>query len=49
MTEMVKSGSMSGEEKRSEGSLGEERDERSALLLAPPTLHATALILDSTS
>jgi len=49
MTEMVKSGSMSGEEKRSDGSLGEDCDERSNLLSAPPTLHATALVLDSTT
>ena len=28
MTEMVKSGSMSGEEKRSDGSLGENDNER---------------------
>jgi hypothetical protein len=41
-------GSMSGEEKRSDGLLGEHGNERRRALLAPPVLHATALLLDST-
>ena len=49
MTEMVTSGSMSGERKRSDGLLGESDHERRRLLQAPPVLHATALLLDSTS
>ena len=48
MTEMVTSGSMSGEEKRSDGLLGESGNERRRSLQAPPVLHATALLLDST-
>ncbi len=48
MTEMVTSGSMSGEEQRSDGLLGESDHERRRLLQAPPVLHATALLLDST-
>ena len=48
MTEMVMSGSMSGEEKRSDGLLGESDNERRRLSQAPPALHATALFLDST-
>ena len=49
MTEMVTSGSMSGERKRSDGLLGERDHERRRLRQAPPVLHATALLLDSTS
>jgi hypothetical protein len=41
-------GSMSGEEKRRDGLLGERGHERRRALLAPPVLHATALLLDST-
>src|SRR6266581_3138389 len=48
MTEMVTSGSMSGEGKRSDGLLGESDHERRRLLQAPPVLYATALLLDST-
>ena len=48
MTEMVTSGSMSGEEKRSDGPLGEGDHERRRLLQAPPALYDTALLLDST-
>jgi len=48
MTEMVTSGSMSGEGKRSDGLLGESDHERRRLFQAPPVLHATALLLDST-
>src|ERR1700693_542193 len=48
MTEMVTSGSMSGEEKRSDGLLGESDHERRRLRQAPPVLYATALLLDST-
>ena len=48
MTQMVTSGSMSGEEKRSDGLLGESGNERRRSFLAPPDLHATALLLDST-
>jgi hypothetical protein len=40
---------MSGEERRSEGLLGERGNERRRALLAPPVLHATALLLDSTT
>ena len=49
MTEMVTSGSMSGEGKRSDGLLGEGGHERRCLLQAPPVLYATALLLDSTN
>jgi Transposase DDE domain len=49
MTEMVTSGSMSGERKRSDGLLGECDSERRRLRQAPPVLHATASLLDSTS
>src|SRR2546422_11645610 len=42
MTEMVTSGSMSGEMKRSDGLLGERDHERRRLPQAPPVLHATA-------
>jgi hypothetical protein len=48
MTEMVTSGSMSGEGKRSDGLLRESDHERRRLRQAPPVLHATALLLDST-
>jgi hypothetical protein len=48
MTEMVMSGSMSGEGKRSDGLLGERGNERRHGLQAPPALYATALFLDST-
>jgi len=41
-------GSMSGEEKRSDGLLGERSNERRRAHLAPPVLYATALLLDST-
>jgi len=49
MTEMVTSGSMSGEGKRSDGLLGESGHERRRLHQAPPALYATALFLDSTA
>jgi hypothetical protein len=49
MTEMVTSGSMSGERKRSDGLLGESDHERRRLRQAPPVLHAAAPLLDSTS
>lgn len=42
-------GSMSGEEKRSDGLLGERSNERRRAYLAPPVLHAAALLLDSTA
>jgi hypothetical protein len=45
---MVTSGSMSGEEKRSDGLLGEGGNERRRSSSAPPDLDATALLLDST-
>ena len=48
MTEIVKSGSMSGQQKRSDGPFGEDRHERRDLSQAPPVLHATALVFDST-
>jgi hypothetical protein len=48
MTEMVTSGSMSGEGKRSDGLLGESDNERRRSHLAPPVLYATALLFDST-
>ncbi len=48
MTEIVTSGSMSGEGKRSDGLLGESDNERRRSHLAPPVLYATALLLDST-
>jgi hypothetical protein len=48
MTEMVTSGSMSGEGKRSDGLLGESGNERRRPHLAPPVLDATALLFDST-
>jgi hypothetical protein len=48
MTEMVTSGSMSGEGKWSDGLLGESGSERRRSPLAPPVLHATALLFDST-
>src|SRR5437870_7140906 len=49
MTEMVTSGSMSGDKKRSDGLLGESDNERRRSQSAPPVLHATALVLDSTA
>jgi len=49
MTEMVTSGSMSGDAKRSDGLLGESGHERRRSQQAPPVLHATARVLDSTS
>src|SRR5258708_1370602 len=48
MTEIVTSGSMSGEGKRSDGLLGESDNERRRSHLAPPVLYVTALLLDST-
>ena len=48
MTEMVTSGSMSGEGKQSDGLLGESGHERRRSPLAPPALYATAPLLDST-
>ena len=48
MTEMVTSSSMSGEGKRSDGLLGESGNARRRSYLAPPALHATAPLLDST-
>ena len=41
-------GSMSGEEKRSDGLLGERGYERRRAPQAPPVLYASALLLDST-
>src|SRR5262245_32218266 len=49
MIEMVTSGSMSGERKRSDGLLGESGHERRRSHSAPPVLHATAPFLDSTT
>jgi hypothetical protein len=49
MTEMVTSGSMSGDEKRGDGLLGESDNERRRSQSAPPVLYAAALDLDSTS
>jgi len=49
MTETVMSGSMSGDAKRSDGLLGESGHERRRSQQAPPVLHATARVLDSTS
>ena len=49
MTEMVTSGSMSGDEKRSDGLLGKSGHERRRSQQAPPVLYATALGFDSTS
>src|SRR5262245_24437566 len=49
MTEMVTSGSMSGERKRSDGPFGESGLERRRSRSAPPVLHATAPFLDSTT
>jgi hypothetical protein len=48
LTEMVTSGSMSGEGKRTDGLLGESDTERRRSYLAPPVLYATALVFDST-
>lgn len=49
MTEMVTSGSMSGDERRSDGLLGESGHERRRSQQAPPVLYATAPVLDSTT
>src|SRR5262245_61755815 len=49
MTEVVTSGSMSGERKRSDGPFGESGLERRRSRSAPPVLHATAPFLDSTT
>src|SRR5262245_1697085 len=49
MTEMVTSGSMSGDAKRSDGLLGESGHERRRSQQARLVLHATARVLDSTS
>ena len=49
MTEMVTSGSMSGEGKRGDGLLGESDHERRRSLSAPPALYTTAPLLDSTA
>lgn len=48
MTEMVTSGSMSGDERRSDGLLGESGHERRRSQQAPPVLYATAPVFDST-
>jgi hypothetical protein len=40
---------MSGEKKRSDGLLGERSNERRCGHLAPPVLHVTAILLDSTN
>src|SRR5438128_11309172 len=48
MTEMVTSGSMSGGASRSDGLLGESGHESRRSQQAPPVLHATARVLDST-
>src|ERR1051325_3974757 len=49
MTEMVTSGSMSGEGKRGDGPLGESSNERKCSLQAPPVRTAAAPLLDSTA
>ena len=49
MREIRTPGSMSGEEKRSDGLLGETSNERRWPLSPPPVLYATALLLDSTT
>jgi len=49
MTEMVTSGSLSGDARRSDGLLGESGYERRRSQQAPPVLYATARVLDSTS
>jgi len=48
MTEMVTSGSMSGDGRRSDGPLGERGCESRRALQAPPALYATAPCFDST-
>src|SRR3990170_2056930 len=49
MIEMITSGSMSGDARRSDGLLGESGHERRRSQQAPPVLYATARVLDSTS
>jgi hypothetical protein len=49
MTEMVTSGSMSGDARRGDGLLGESGHERRRSQQAPPVLHVTACVLDSTT
>ena len=48
MREIRTPSSMSGKERRSDGLLGERGNERRRAPQAPPVLHATALLLDST-
>ena len=48
MTDMVTSGSMSREGKRSDGLLGESRNDECRLQPAPPAPYDTELFLDST-
>ena len=48
MREICTPSSMSGKERRSDGPLGERGNERRCAPQAPPVLHATALLLDST-
>lgn len=48
MRESCTPSSMSGKERRSDGLLGERGNERRRAPQAPPVLHATALLLDST-
>src|SRR5262245_36514484 len=47
-SEICTPSSMSGKEKRSDGLFGERGNERRCAPQAPPVLHATALLLDST-
>jgi len=49
MREIRTSSSMSGEEKRNDGLLGESGNERRRSPSAPPDLYVTALFLDSTA
>jgi hypothetical protein len=49
MREIRTSSSMSGEEKRNDGLLGESGNERRRSHSAPPDLYVTALFLDSTN